>query len=159
MASDRANRLLCCAMTYREFDLSQARKMPDSFKTEDAAISHMMESLLFEARQAMNQEIEVPPDAYSLTRSTLTAMSPVSWRQDEEGDHASQAAVTKVLYMPRDESRPFVRPSFARDKILSKEDALAAAAQKSEKAIKKTRQQALRARESRRAFVGTDAHA
>lgn len=66
MATTRAERLLCCAVAYRnhEADEAQQTPLPGKFKSEQEAVQAMMHVLWHEAKASMQEEIQKPDDSY-----------------------------------------------------------------------------------------------
>lgn len=80
---DRADRMLCCAIAYRESSV-QPSPLPMRFEAE-GAVSHMMRVLWHEAKLAMQDPIPAPQDAY---------MHPIDIDTDEPGIISSKAKQT-----------------------------------------------------------------
>lgn len=85
--TDRANRLLCCAVAYRNADVA-ANVVPESFQSEDDAVQAMMNALWFEAHHSMSEHISAPDDTY---------LHPVDIDTDEPGIVASKSKQTEIL--------------------------------------------------------------
>lgn len=86
-SNDRANRLLCCAVAYRNADVSSS-VVPETFVSENDAVQAMMNTLWFEARQSMSETISMPEDTY---------LHPVDIDSDEPGIVASKSKQTDIL--------------------------------------------------------------
>lgn len=61
--TQRADRLLCCAIAYNESEASP-EAIPTRFASKEDAISRMMNCLWVEAKETMSQPISAPSDAY-----------------------------------------------------------------------------------------------
>lgn len=85
--TDRADRLLCCAVAYRNAEVP-SNVIPESFANENDAVSSMMNALWFEARQSMSENISAPEDTY---------LHPVDIDTDEPGIVASKTKQTDIL--------------------------------------------------------------
>lgn len=71
----RADRLLCCAATYRSWDKDCA-PLEDRFEGVEEGVRRMMDALVFEARESMREGIDAPEDAY---------LHPIDLESDEPG--------------------------------------------------------------------------
>lgn len=61
--SNRADHLLCCAVTYRDRDV-QIEPLPEVYVDVSTAVRHMTDVLWFEAKQSMSSNIDTPVDPY-----------------------------------------------------------------------------------------------
>ena len=100
--SQRADRLLCCAIAYNASDV-EANKIPSKFKSVDDAIASFMNCIWSEAKNSFQNAISQPQDAY---------LHPVDIGTDEPGIvtskaskkneiHRRKAPFPKVLYEKR----------------------------------------------------------
>ena len=86
--SERANRLLCCAVAYRNADVKDTHTLPDAYTSERDAINAMMQTLWFEAKASMMENIQIPDDAY---------LHPVDIDTDEPGIVASKTKQNEIV--------------------------------------------------------------
>ena len=85
--TSRADRLLCCAVAYRNAH-REGTRVPETFESETAGVSAMMSVLWFEAERAMNESIAPPEEPY---------LYPVDIDTDEPGIVASKEHQSNIL--------------------------------------------------------------
>ncbi len=132
----RADRLLCCAVTYRNCDILPA-KHGKSFVSEKEAVESMMNALWFEAKQSMSETVVAPTDAY---------LHPVDIDTDEPGIVTSKTKQSEILrrtvplprvvYRRRQKGPTDAPPQVRVDPVVSYEDAVEGLAAREAKRIK-----------------------
>ena len=83
----RADRLLCCAVAYRNAEV-EGHLLPDKFSGEKEAVDSMMKVLWFEAKHSMSEQIPAPDEAY---------LHPVDIDSGEPGIVTSKSKQPEIL--------------------------------------------------------------
>ena len=86
--TSRADRLLCCAVAYRNAQGDGPSTLPETFENEGVGVAAMMSVLWHEASQAMNEPISPPDDAF---------LHPVDIDTEEPGIVAHKKRQTDIL--------------------------------------------------------------
>lgn len=136
----RADRLLCCAVAYKEANVEET-PVPDSFKNVEEAVTVFMNTLWYEAKKTMSESISMPEEAY---------LHPVDIDTDEPGIvtskaktnevHRRKAPLPKITYQKTLPTNVQVQAP----PTISLEEARARSAQNMEKAVKSEQKRASR---------------